>query len=64
MDFLFKVLIVWQKAMELTKMDYALIRRFTVEERYALGDQLRRAVVSYHCPPRPPFSTSNLDFYL
>ena len=46
MDFLFKDLIVWQKAMELTKMVYALIRRFPVEERYALGDQLRRAVVS------------------
>ena len=46
MDFLVKDLIVWQKAMELTKMVYALIRRFPVEERYALGDQLRRAVVS------------------
>lgn len=45
-EFLFKNLIVWQKAMELTKMVYALIRRFPVEERYALGDQLRRAVVS------------------
>lgn len=42
MEFLFKNLIVWQKAMELTKMVYALIRRFPVEERYALGDQLRR----------------------
>ena len=45
-EFLFKNLIVWQKAMELTKMVYSLIRCFPAEERYALGDQLRRAVVS------------------
>ena len=46
MEFLFKNLIVWQKAMELTKLVYGLVERFPVEERYALADQLRRAVVS------------------
>ena len=46
MDFLFKNLIVWQKAMELTKKVYGLVKQLPVEERFALGDQLRRAVVS------------------
>ena len=42
----FKDLIVWQKAMALVKAVYALAKRFPVDERYALTDQLRRAVVS------------------
>ena len=46
MDFLFKNLIVWQKAMELTKKVYGLVKQLPAEERFALGDQLRRAVVS------------------
>lgn len=46
MEFLFKNLIVWQKAMELTKLVYGLVRQFPNDERYALSDQLRRAVVS------------------
>ena len=46
MEFLFKNLIVWQKAMELTKLVYGLARGFPVEERYALADQLRRAASS------------------
>ena len=45
-DFVFKKLVVWQKAIELAKLVYGLIRHFPVEERYALSDQLRRAVVS------------------
>ena len=43
---MFKDLIVWQKAMELVKAVYALAKTFPADERYALTDQLRRAVVS------------------
>lgn len=46
MEFLFKKLIVWQKAMKLSKEVYGLARQFPSEERYALADQLRRAVAS------------------
>ena len=46
MEFLFKNLIVWQKAMELVKLVYGLAKCFPVEERYALADQLQRAVAS------------------
>lgn len=45
-DFLFKKLVVWQKALELTRLVYAVIKEFPAEERYALADQLRRAVSS------------------
>jgi four helix bundle protein len=37
---------VWQKSMSLCEEVYALIKMFPTEERYALCDQLRRAVVS------------------
>ena len=43
---MFKDLIVWQKSMELVRAVYALSKAFPVDERYALTDQLRRAVVS------------------
>ena len=43
---MFKDLIVWQKSMELVKAVYALTKAFPADERYALTDQLRRAVVS------------------
>lgn len=42
----FTELIVWQKAMDLVDVVYGIVRGFPVEEKYALGDQLRRAVVS------------------
>ena len=42
----FRDLIVWQKAMELVRAVYALSKSFPADERYALTDQLRRAVVS------------------
>ena len=42
----FKDLIVWQKAMKLVKSVYAVSKAFPADERYALTDQLRRAVVS------------------
>ena len=45
-DFCYRKLIVWQKAMELSRLVYALVRKFPVEEKYALSDQVRRAVVS------------------
>jgi len=45
-EFIFKNLIVWQKAMELARMVYVMTRSFPECERYALADQLRRAVVS------------------
>ena len=43
---MFRNLIVWQKGMELVKAVYALSKKFPSDERYALSDQLRRAVVS------------------
>ena len=42
----FKELLVWQKSMDLVKRVYVLVKRFSAEERYALCDQVRRAVVS------------------
>ena len=45
-DFQYRKLIVWQKAMLLAKAVYALINQFPATEKYALSDQVRRAVVS------------------
>ena len=42
----FRELDVWNKAMQLTDCVYDLVGQFPHKERYALGDQLRRAVVS------------------
>ena len=42
----YRKLIVWQKAMELVRVVYRLSKDFPSDERYALTDQLRRAVVS------------------
>ncbi len=42
----YKDLIVWQKSMDLVEEVYALTKRLPVDERYALTDQIRRAVVS------------------
>jgi len=46
MEFLFRKLIVWQKAMEFTRLVYAAAKSFPAEERFALTDQLRRAAAS------------------
>ena len=46
MDGPFENLIVWQRAMELVRAVYALAKKFPADERYALTDQLRRAVAS------------------
>lgn len=42
----YKKLTVYQKAEELTLSVYMLLRKYPIEERYALCDQIRRAVVS------------------
>ena len=42
----YRDLAVWQQAMKLCESVYVLLRKFPVEEKYALCDQLRRAVVS------------------
>jgi four helix bundle protein len=42
----YRDLIVWQKAMQLVPAVYALVKKLPTEERYALSDQIRRAVVS------------------
>lgn len=45
-SFIYKRLIVWQKVMVFWRLVYAEVKRFPVEERYALSDQVRRATVS------------------
>ncbi len=42
----FRDLIVWQKAMQLRRLVYAIVRGLPPEERFALGVQLRKASVS------------------
>ena len=37
---------VWQKAIDLTTEIYQLVKQLPQDERYALSDQMRRAVVS------------------
>ena len=44
--FIYKRLIVWQKAMSFMVEVYKLVKQFPLDERYALSDQVRRAVVS------------------
>ncbi len=42
----FRDLVVWQKAMILVELVYAITKQFPVDERYALTSQLKRASVS------------------
>ena len=42
----YKDLIVWQKAMELAKIVYLLVKKLPKEELFSLSDQIRRAAVS------------------
>ena len=42
----YRTLVAYTEAKELVKLVYALLRKFPSEERYALCDQLRRAVIS------------------
>lgn len=45
-EFNFRKLICYQKGRALVTEIYKVVRTFPSEEKYALGDQLRRAVVS------------------
>lgn len=45
-DFGYRELIVWQKAKLFARVVYGLVKQLPNEERFALGDQIRRAVVS------------------
>ena len=42
----FRDLAVWRKSMDFVESVYSLIATFPSHERYALGDQLKRAVIS------------------
>ena len=42
----YRRLIAYQKAKEIVKQTYKLIKKFPAEEKYAMSDQLRRASVS------------------
>ena len=42
----YRKLIAYQKAKEVVKKTYKLLKKFPAEERYAMCDQLRRASVS------------------
>lgn len=42
----YRELDVYQMSMDLCEKVYGLVRKLPTEERFALGDQLRRAVVS------------------
>jgi len=42
----YRKLVAYQKAKEVVKRSYKLLKKFPAEERYALSDQLRRAAVS------------------
>jgi four helix bundle protein len=44
--FSYRKLIAYQKAKEVVKYTYKLLKKFPAEERYALCDQLRRSSVS------------------
>ena len=46
LDFQYRKLLVWQKAMQFSKIVYSLLNQFPVTEKYALADQVRRAAVS------------------
>ena len=42
----FRDLVVWQKAMDLVELVYAITKQFPSDERYALTSQIKRASVS------------------
>ena len=46
MEYGYKQLEVWKKAIQLVKIAYTLAKQLASEEKYALSDQIRRAVVS------------------
>ena len=42
----YRELVVWQRSMDLVEEVYRLLKRLPPEERYALAEQMRRAVIS------------------
>jgi len=42
----YRDMMVWQKAMDVAEMLYALVRKLPKEELYSLGDKMRRSAVS------------------
>lgn len=42
----FKDLVVWQRAMDLVPVVYQVVQSLPKEETYALGSQIRRAMIS------------------
>ena len=42
----YRKLIAYQRAKEIVKRTYKLIKKFPIEERFAMCDQLRRAAIS------------------
>ena len=42
----YQELVVWQRAMEVAKLTYLLVRKLPKEETYSISDQMRRAAVS------------------
>ena len=42
----YRNLVAYQKAKDIIKRTYKLLKKFPAEERYAMCDQLRRASVS------------------
>ena len=45
-NFAYRRLVVYQHAKAYAKVVYDILKKFPIEERYALCDQLRRAVIS------------------
>lgn len=39
-------LVVWQRAMEVAKLTYLIVKKLPKEETYSISDQMRRAAVS------------------
>lgn len=42
----YKDLLIWQKAMQVAKETYLLVKKLPKEELYVMGDQMRRAAIS------------------
>lgn len=57
----YRELIVYQNAKDVVKQTYRLLKKFPIEERYALCDQLRRASVSI--TSNTPLKPQNIKSY-
>ena len=45
-EFNYRKLVVWQKAMQMVGLVYAELEKLPLEEKFALTDQIRRAAIS------------------